>query len=145
MLLERVELISSRDADRGSDCTMEHRLGTRVMTSLPVRVIRARAKHTFGRMLNASLSGAYIEASAALPLLARIEVVCGPVRSDRAECPGVPAYVTRVGRSGVGVEWFELAPATIRQLILVSGIGTYARDARFEIPLCASVGEECAS
>lgn len=116
--LERVELVSSRDADGGDDCTMEHRLGTRVPTSLPVRIVRVRAALAFGSMLNASLSGAYIETSAMLPLLARIDVVCGPTCSDRAHCSGVPAYVTRVGRNGVGIEWLEFAPAMIRQLLL---------------------------
>ena len=116
-LLERVELVSSGGADGGDDCTMEHRLGTRVTTSLTVRVIRARAALAFGSMLNASLSGAYIETSATLPLLARIGVVCERVCSDRAHCPGVSAYVTRVGRKGVGVEWLEFAPAMVRQLL----------------------------
>lgn len=115
--LGRVELISSRDAYRGGDCTMELRLGTRVTISLPVRIIRARAAVAIGRMLNASLSGAYIETSVPLSLLARLDVVCKPVCTERADCPGVPAYVTRVGRNGVGVEWFEFAPATIRQLM----------------------------
>lgn len=113
-----LELVPSRDADDGDDCTMEHRLGTRVRTSLPVRVIRARIALAFGSMLNASLSGAYVETSTPLPLLARIDVVCGPVCADRAHCPGVPAYVTRVEPNGVGVEWLEFAPAMIRQLLL---------------------------
>lgn len=116
-LPERVELVSSEHADGGDDCTMEHRLGTRVTTSLSVRVIRARTALAFGSMINASLSGAYIETSAALPLLARIDVVCARVCSDRAHCPGMPAYVTRVERNGVGVEWLEFAPAVVRQLL----------------------------
>lgn len=115
--LERVELVSSRDANGGDDCTMEHRLGTRVPTFLPVRIVRARAVLAFGRMLDASLSGAYIETSVPLPLLARVDVVCGPACSHRADCPGVPAYVTRVNPKGVGVEWLEFAPAEIRQLV----------------------------
>lgn len=110
-------LISSRDAHRGGDCTMELRLGTRVTISLPVRITRTRTAGAFGRMLNVSLSGAYIETSAPLSLLARLDVVCEAVCTERADCPGVPAYVTRVGRNGVGVEWFEFAPATIRQLM----------------------------
>ena len=116
--LVHAELISSREADRGGDCTMEHRLGTRVTTFLAVRIVQARAVLAFGRMLNASLSGAYIETSAPLPLLSRIDVVCGQSCSDRAECSGVAAYVTRVGSNGVGVEWLEFAPAAIRQLML---------------------------
>ena len=127
VLLERVELVSSRDADGDDDCTMEHRLGTRVPTFLPVRVVPARAALVFGSMLNASLSGAYIETAATLPLLARIAVVCGPACSDRAPCPGVPAYVTRVGRNGVGIEWFEFAPEMIRQLVLGESEGLQKR------------------
>lgn len=116
--LGRAERVSSQEADRGSDCTMEHRLGTRVTTFLPVRVIHARALLAFGRMLDASLSGAYIETSAPLPLFARIDVVCGQGFSDRAECSGVAAYVTRAGAHGVGVEWLEFAPPAIRRLML---------------------------
>lgn len=118
VLLGCAEPISSREADHGRDCTMEHRLGTRVTTFLPVRVIYAQVALAFGRMLNASLSGAYIEISVPLPLLTRIDVVCGQVCSDRAECSRVAAYVTRVGSNGVGVEWLEFAPAAIRQLML---------------------------
>lgn len=97
---------------------MEHRLGTRMPTSVPVRLLRARTVLAFGSMLNASLSGAYIETSAPLPPLARVDVACGPVSPDRARCPGVPAYVTRVAASGLAVEWFEFAPSMIRQLLL---------------------------
>lgn len=125
--LERVELVPSRDADGGDDCAMEHRLGTRVPTFLPVRIVRARAAPAFGSIRNASLSGAYIETSATLPLLARIDVVCGPACSDRAHCPGVPAYVTRVGRNGVGIEWLEFAPEAIRQLVLGESEGLQKR------------------
>lgn len=117
VLRERVALVSSRDAGEGEGCSMEHRLGTRVPTSLPVRLVRARAALAHGRMLNASSSGAYIETSASLRLLARIDVVWGPECPDRAQCPGVPAYVARVGPSGVGVEWLEFAPAMIRALL----------------------------
>lgn len=117
VLLERAELVSAGDADGGDDCAMEHRLGIRVTTSLSVRIVRARAALAFGSMLNASLSGAYIETSATVPLLARIDVVCERVCSDRAHCLGVPAYVTRVGRNGVGVEWLEFAPAMVRQVL----------------------------
>ena len=127
VLLERVERVSSRDADGGDHCTMEHRLGTRISTSLPVRIVRARAPLAFGSMLNASSSGAFIETSAMLPLLARIDVVCGPTCPDRAHCPGMSAYVTRVGRNGVGIEWFEFAPAMIRQLVLGESEGFQKR------------------
>ena len=127
VLPEPGELVSSRDAEGGADCTMEHRLGTRVPTFLPVRVVPARAALVFGRMLNASLSGAYIETAATLPLLARIDVVCGPACPDRAHCPGVPACVTRVGRKGVGVEWLEFAPEMIRQLVLGESEGLQKR------------------
>ena len=125
--LQCLELVSSRVADGGEDCMMEHRLGTRVPTSLPVRIVRARAALAFGRMLNASSSGAYIETSATLPLLARFDIVCGPACSDRAHCPGVPAYVTRVGRGGVGIEWLEFAPEMIRQLVLGESEGFQKR------------------
>ena len=128
--LERVEHVSSRDADGGDDCAMEHRLGTRVPTSLPVRIVRARAALAFGSMSNASLSGAYIETSTPLPPLARIAVVCGP-SSGRAHCSGVPAYVTRVGRNGVGIEWLEFAPAMIRQLLLAESEGFQKRQKAF--------------
>ena len=125
--LESVELVSSRDAHGGDDCTMEHRLGTRVPVSLPVSIIRKRAAHAFGSMLNVSLSGAYVETRATLPPFARVDVVCWPTCSDRAHCPGVPAYVSRVGRNGVGIEWLEFAPAMIRQLLLGESEGFQKR------------------
>lgn len=96
---------------------MEHRLGARMPLSVPVWLQRAGELPLPGRMLNVSLSGAYVETSAGYPLLARISIACALGLAERAAASCVAAYVTRVSSDGVGLEWFEFAPAVVRQLM----------------------------
>jgi hypothetical protein len=96
---------------------MEHRLGTRMPISLPVKLHHAGSTPALGRMLDVSLSGAYVQTSASLKPLACIGIVCDRALSAVAGAPCVTAFVTRVAADGVALEWFEFAPGVIRHLM----------------------------
>lgn len=104
-------------ADR-SPTTMEHRLGIRIPLSLLVRLDQQSETAALGRMLNVSLSGAYLATSRTYELLSRIDIVCGRFSDARADVSGIAAYVVRKAGGGVGVEWCEFAPPAIRRLVL---------------------------
>ncbi len=103
---------------------MEHRLGTRAPLSLPVRLEKEGRTLAFGRLRNASVSGAYVETSLDVQLLAPIEIVCGWATPGRAGTSVIAAYVVRVTATGVAVEWHEFGPGPIRPLLLNAGAGT---------------------
>lgn len=96
---------------------MEHRFGTRRPLSLPVRLDKRGETLAFGRMLNVSLSGAYIETTRIFQPLMQIEIYCGRFSGDPARASGIAAYMARKTITGVGVEWCEFAPAAIRRLM----------------------------
>lgn len=101
---------------------MEHRLGTRMPISLPVKLHHPGKTPALGRMTNVSLSGAYVQTSVDLEPLACIEIgwkqlVPEPAAVEPAAVPCVAAFVTRVAADGVALEWLEFAPAVIRQLM----------------------------
>ena len=116
MALTRPEFLDSSGAhcrERG----MEHRLGTRMPVSIPVRLDERRETLAFGRVVNVSLSGAYVETPTTVHPLLRVDVVCGRMLPDRSGSFRVAAYVTRATTQGLAVEWLEFAPAAIRTLI----------------------------
>lgn len=96
---------------------MEHRWGVRHSLELPVRLDARPHRLAFGRLLNASSSGAYIETDAAPPLFSRVcvELEWGVFR--RSEFRRVAAYVVRHDGCGIGLEWQDFAPAAILELI----------------------------
>ncbi len=100
---------------------MDHRLGTRRSFVLPVRLERHGRPTAFGRVLNVSLSGAYIETSAPFSPFSRVDLVCGPVLYERIGASRIAAFVTRATAGGVAVEWFEFAAPVIRRLVALAG------------------------
>lgn len=113
---ERSDHLDAGDMDR-TDGGMEHRLGTRMRISLPVKLHQAGKTPAFGQILNVSLSGAFVRTSANLGPLARIGIVCEHVYSEAAGAACVTAFVTRVAADGVALEWLEFAPPVIRHLM----------------------------
>ena len=96
---------------------MEHRLGTRVPLCLPARLDMRGETSALGCLLNVSLSGAYVATPRIYQLLSPIDILCARFGDDHAEPSGVSAYVIRKAELGVGVEWREFAPQTIRLLV----------------------------
>ena len=95
---------------------MEHRWGERIQVDIPVRL----AAHPFavrdGHIIDLSVSGALILTELHARLMARVQVsiVAPGVKHD---APTLAAYVARVYKSGIGIEWCEFAPKVIGALL----------------------------
>jgi hypothetical protein len=94
--------------------TMEHRFGRRFTCGTNVTVSAGAGIAGGGRLLNVSLSGAYIQTTVDLPLfgLVAVEKACGPERAV-----DLFASVVRKDADGVGVEWCETPARSICQTL----------------------------
>ena len=106
---------------------MEHRLGIRIPLSLLVRLDQQGETAALGRMLNVSLSGAYVATLRDYQLLSRIDIVCGWFSAPRPDVFAIAAYVVRKAGGGVAIEWCEFAPPAIRRLVVSAGTWRRAR------------------
>jgi len=99
---------------------MEHRLGARHMTEVDVYLrtwgstVSAR-----GRLRDLSVSGAFISTSLPCrPLLHVTVQICADGRRRRNGI-AVEGQIVRLAEGGIGVEWSELQPELIAQLVLI--------------------------
>jgi hypothetical protein len=92
---------------------MDHRWGIRTSIDAPLRLFSAATGEREGRLCNLSLSGALIRVDVELKLLTPVALVIGHTLSS------IDAYVTRIGRDGIGVEWCEFSPTTVAKLLKV--------------------------
>ena len=88
---------------------MEHRWGARRVIGQPVELHRRGADPLLGRIVDLSVSGAFIHTDGAVPPLARLEVVIDGI--------AVPAWVVRRTAGGIGVEWCQFAPSAIGTIL----------------------------
>lgn len=84
---------------------MEHRFGRRYACGAPVRISAGAESEGAGRLVNVSMSGAYIQTALDLPLFAPVSIV--KVRKDDHTPVELQASVVRRDNGGVGVEWCE--------------------------------------
>lgn len=96
---------------------MEHRWGVRRPLNVGVKLYIRRSLPKFGRLLNASASGAYVAMSATPPIMSRVHVALGWDRLQRGGRHRVAAYVVRVDARGIGIEWHDFAPSPVLALI----------------------------
>jgi hypothetical protein len=97
---------------------MEHRWGQRVRVDIPVRLEVPPASVVVGRILDLSVSGAWISGELEQHLSAEIAVVFEPQPgSGSADLYRIPAFVARARLEGIGIEWRELAPPLINSLL----------------------------
>jgi PilZ domain len=94
---------------------MEHRWGRRQPTDLKVRVA-STDKIGSGRLLNISMTGAFVATRMPLRLLSVVYVASSSSR--RVRTSGMAAFVVRRDADGVGLEWCEA---------LQDGLGVVAR------------------
>jgi len=95
---------------------MEHRWGIRQTLDVCVTLYVESKLPSFGRLLNASSSGAYVATNLTLPNLTRVRVVLGRDRS-RPGAHRIVGYVVRADGRGIGIEWQEFAPVGVLELI----------------------------
>jgi hypothetical protein len=104
---------------------MDTRLGERVALHLVINIVASRPRLvSSGRLMNLSRSGAFI-AGCDLQLFSLVQVDLDPHRASPPDEPGLSAYVTRVDKDGVGIEWCEFAPPAVTALL---GSAPYSLD-----------------
>jgi len=96
---------------------MEHRWGQRVRVNIPVRLEAPPVAIGDARVLDLSVSGAWICGDFQRHISAEIEVIFElPPRTSRHPTR-IRAYVARARRDGIGVVWRALAPPLISELL----------------------------
>lgn len=102
---------------------MEHRYGVRYLSAIDV-FVRSQSGQLAaqGRLLDVSLSGAFVATSIPIAPLTSITIevlsVIAPARRCKPiQCQPIEAQVIRRTDSGLGIEWQELQPASLSQLL----------------------------
>ena len=114
---------------------MEHRWGSRVGVDIPVRITAHKFAVRLGRLVNISVSGAYIRAELEVRMLARIEVSIELPRRAKHEAPAIAAYVARKLRDGIGIEWCQFAPPPISELLQYVSARRHTRSRKPDVGL----------
>jgi hypothetical protein len=118
----------------GRRLVMEHRWGKRIEVDIPVQVSAPPSVVSSGRVRNISISGAWISGEFTLPPLARAFVVFDFHFAGHQDQLPIACYVTRVRPEGIGVEWRELAPQIVSDLMLFAAEPAQPRSADPEVP-----------
>jgi len=96
---------------------MEHRCGCRIPTDIAVLLLGSPATIGAGRVVDVSMTGAFVETKLNLALLSPVSLeATGPIAVDRASAR-LDAYVVRHGPGGVGLEWCDPTPHAVAQLL----------------------------
>lgn len=99
---------------------MEHRLGTRHTTDVDVYLrtwgstVSAR-----GRLKDLSVSGALIATSLHCRPLLHVTVQIALQGRSRRTGPSLDGQIVRLTNGGIGIEWAELQPELVAQLVLI--------------------------
>jgi PilZ domain len=96
---------------------MEHRWGKRSALDIGVRLRLGSGAVDTGRLVNASLSGAFVRTGHCLPGFTRVVVELDRGAARQSVPQRIPAYVVRVAPDGLGLEWSEFAPPAIATLL----------------------------
>ena len=98
---------------------MEHRWGRRIGVNIPVQICAPDARLVRRAYLaNLSITGALVQAEFRLRTRSRIRIVVLDSAVPRhIVALSVEAFVTHDHLHGIGVEWCDLAPAAVRDLL----------------------------
>jgi hypothetical protein len=102
---------------------MDHRWGQRETTDVTVHVVAQSGMTGIARVVNVSLTGAYLETSVVLRLRSVVYLQPGP--EDHAHLDGnrVAANVVRQDELGVGLEWCEALTKRAHLVALLAMLG----------------------
>jgi hypothetical protein len=92
--------MNTRLAMNANSEPMEHRWGTRVELDVPTELRTMDGRAEPGAVVNASVSGAFVQTGTKLPLLSRVSVTLPGTEA-------LDACVVRVEDGGVAVEWLD--------------------------------------
>jgi PilZ domain len=95
---------------------MEHRWGNRHDTNKSVRLRTAGGAAAQGRVLNVSVSGAFVSTHLPAPVLSHIQVSFEVGHWD-GEPATIDAQVIRRTAQGLALEWTEFAPEAVWALM----------------------------
>jgi len=121
---------------------MEHRWGERIAVDIPVQVSAPPLFVGTGRITDISISGAWISGRFDLPPLARAFVVFDFLLGGAQESLPIACFVARVRATGMGVEWRELAPQIVSDLMLFATGTNHAREQGLVAPAVALSQED---
>jgi hypothetical protein len=99
---------------------MDHRWGQRVAVDLAVQLLCYPRTVAVGRLMDASVSGAFVRTGLVPALLAPVRLLGFLSEHEGTRHQVIEGYVVRRERDGFGIEWFELAPAGICGFLLGS-------------------------
>jgi hypothetical protein len=99
---------------------MDHRWGQRVAVDLAVQLLCHPRTIAVGRLMNVSVSGAFVRTGLVPALLAPVRILGFLSEHEGMRREAIEGYVVRRERGGFGIEWFELAPAGICRFLLAS-------------------------
>ena len=94
---------------------MDHRWGNRAPVSVPVKIYCASAAIGMGRVIDLSVSGAFVRTAQVPQLMTQVEL-CSFLASG-PHLAALEAYVVRRTRFGFGIEWIELGPEAVCKLL----------------------------
>ena len=106
---------------------MDHRWGQRVAVDLAVQLLCHPRTIAVGRLMNVSVSGAFVRTGLVPALLAPVRILGFLSETEGTRRAAIEGYVVRRERDGFGIEWFELAPAGVCRF-LVADVGLRAFD-----------------
>ena len=108
---------------------MDHRWGQRVAVDLAVQLLCHPRTIAVGRLMNASISGAFVRTGLVPALLAPVRILGFLSEAEGTRREVLEGYVIRRERDGFGIEWFELAPAGICRFLVASvGLSAFEED-----------------
>jgi hypothetical protein len=110
---------------------MDHRWGQRVAVDLAVQLLCHPRTIAVGRLMNVSVSGAYVRTGIVPALLAPVRILGFLSEGEGSRREAIEGYVVRRESGGFGIEWFELAPVGICRFLL-SGVGFSSFDEDYE-------------
>jgi hypothetical protein len=96
---------------------MEHRWGCRTSTDIAVRLVASPVTVGTGRMLNVSVTGAFVQTSLYLPLLTLVHLEPLASAAGSHSLERIVACVVRHGSIGVGLEWCNLETGAVDALL----------------------------
>jgi len=97
---------------------MEHRYGVRYRSAIDVYVRYQSGRGAArGRLLDVSISGAFISTSLCIAPLSSITIEVLSVISAARRFKPIEAQVIRRTERGLGIEWKELTAASLSQLV----------------------------
>jgi hypothetical protein len=95
---------------------LDHRWGMRTPVNVNVRLICQPGAIAPGWLSDLSISGAYVRTVLVTQLLSPVRVVLLDRLPSGRRAMELSAYVVRRDHEGLGLEWKNLAPRTLRRL-----------------------------